>query len=206
MRVRTEAKRSDILDTAAGVFREQGFERASMAEIAARIGGSKATLYGYFRSKEELFVAVALAEGVKQVVPALEQLDENVDLRDALLPVGEKLLAFVTSSEAAAVHRMVMGEAQRSDIGRQFYINGRQRGLELLAAFFKRANKLGKIRSCDCLVAAIHFAGLIESELLPPIHFGLRRPAPTRLEIRRATERAVDVFLAAYANGAANPT
>jgi AcrR family transcriptional regulator len=199
MRVRTETKRSDIVDTATSVFLEQGFERASMSEIAARIGGSKTTLYGYFRSKEELFVAVVVTEALKQVGTAFEQLDENTpDLRDALLPAGEKLLAFVTSPDAVAAHRMVMSEAERSDIGRQFYMRGRQRGLELLAAFFERAHKLGKIRDCDFLVAAAHFVGLIESELLPPIHFRLGQPAPTRLEVRRAAERAVDVFLAAY--------
>jgi AcrR family transcriptional regulator len=202
MRVRTEARRCDILDAAAGVFLEQGFERASMSEIAARIGGSKTTLYGYFRSKEELFVAVVLAEAHKQVAPAFEQLDETMaDLRDALVPAGEKLIAFIISPDAVAAHRMVMSEADRSDIGQHFYVHGRQRALDLLVNFFERANKLGKIRDCDFLIAATHFLGLIESELLLPAQFRIGRPAPTRLEIRRAAERAVDVFLAAYGPG-----
>ena len=58
MRVRTESKREAILEAASHVFLESGFEGASMAEIAARVGGSKATLYGYFGSKEDLFVEV----------------------------------------------------------------------------------------------------------------------------------------------------
>src|SRR5262245_51865473 len=45
MGVRGEARRQKIVEAAVDVFREQGFERASMAEIAARAGGSKATLY-----------------------------------------------------------------------------------------------------------------------------------------------------------------
>jgi len=40
MRIRTDAKRSDIMEIAANVFLEQGFARASMSEIAARLGGS----------------------------------------------------------------------------------------------------------------------------------------------------------------------
>ena len=55
MRVRTEDRRQAIIDVALQVFREVGFERASMALISRRLGGSKGTLYGYFRSKEELF-------------------------------------------------------------------------------------------------------------------------------------------------------
>jgi len=199
MRVRTESKRSDILDTAASVFLEQGFERASMSEIAARVGGSKATLYGYFRSKEELFVAVAIAEAAKELVPALEELDAtSPDLRDALLPVAEKLIAFLLSPDSIAAHRMVMSEAGRSDIGRQFYANGRQRGLEHFAAFLERASMNGTIRRCDFYIAATHLVALIESEWVPPVLFGVARPAPSRLEIRQSMARALEVFLAAY--------
>jgi AcrR family transcriptional regulator len=200
MRVRTDAKRSDIMDIAASVFLEQGFARTSMSEIAARLGGSKATLYGYFRSKEELFVEVVAAEAEKQLLPAFEELDEHSgDLCDALVPVGEKLVTFLLTPDAIAAHRMVMGEAGRSSIGQTYYLSGRQRGIGYISAFIERASKIGRIRPCDFAVAATHLLALIESELLPPFHFGLARPAPSRLEIRQSTERAVDVFLRAYA-------
>jgi AcrR family transcriptional regulator len=199
MRVRTDAKRSDIMDVAASVFLEQGFARTSMSEIAARLGGSKTTLYGYFRSKEDLFVEVVVAEAGKQLLPAFEELDENADLRDALVPIGEKLVAFLLSPDALAAHRMVMSEAGRSNIGQHYYLSGRQRGIGLIAGFLERASKIGKIRPCDFVIAATHLLALIESEVLPPFHFGLARPAPSRLEIRQSTERAVDVFLRAYA-------
>jgi AcrR family transcriptional regulator len=199
MRVRTEAKRSDIVDIAATVFLEQGFARASMSEIAARLGGSKTTLYGYFRSKEELFVEVVVAEALKELLPAFEEIDENAaDLRDALVPVGEKLVTFLLTPDAIAAHRMVMSEAGRSNIGQLYYSNGRQRGLGYLAAFLERASKIGKIRPCDFTIAATHLVALIESELLPPVYFGLARPAPSRLEVRQSVERAVEVFLSAY--------
>ena len=77
MRVKTPARREAILAVAADVFKEMGFEGASMAEISARIGGSKATLYGYFKSKEELFVAVTHGEAKKQMEPALAALDQS---------------------------------------------------------------------------------------------------------------------------------
>jgi AcrR family transcriptional regulator len=199
MRVRTEAKRSDILDIAASVFLEQGFARTSMSEIAARLGGSKTTLYGYFRSKEELFVEVVVAEALKELLPVFEEIDENAaNLRDALMPVGEKLVTFLLTPDAIAAHRMVMSEAGRSNFGQLYYSNGRQRGLGYLSAFLERASKIGKIRPCDFVIAATHLVALIESELLPPVQFGLARPAPSRLEIRQSVERAVDVFLSAY--------
>ena len=58
MRVRTEVKRQEIIRIAGELFEERGYDRTSMSAIAARVGGSKATLYGYFKSKEELLLAV----------------------------------------------------------------------------------------------------------------------------------------------------
>ena len=199
MRVRTDAKRSRILDTAASVFLEQGFERASMSEIAARNGGSKATLYSYFRSKQELFLAVAFAEGEKQVGPAFASLESGVaDVRDSLLRVGEKLIAFLLTPGAIAAHRMVVSEAGRSDIGRHFYTKGRARGITQLAKFLEAACAAGKIRKADFRIAAMQLLALIESERVLPVLFAIERTRPSRRQIRQSTERAVDVFLAAY--------
>ena len=43
---------------AADLFRERGYRAATLDEIAKRVGVSKPTLYGYFRSKEELLAAI----------------------------------------------------------------------------------------------------------------------------------------------------
>ena len=49
------ANRGDHISAYLG---ELGFERTSMSEICTRLGGSKATLYNYFASKEALFLEV----------------------------------------------------------------------------------------------------------------------------------------------------
>jgi AcrR family transcriptional regulator len=55
---RHELLRAGILTAAADLFRERGYRAATLEEIARRIGVSKPTLYGYFRSKEELLAAI----------------------------------------------------------------------------------------------------------------------------------------------------
>lgn len=55
---RGEDLRHHILWSAKVVFLEQGFERASMDEVAARAETSKRSLYAHFGSKEKLFLAV----------------------------------------------------------------------------------------------------------------------------------------------------
>src|SRR5579872_2689987 len=56
------AKRRQILDGARAVFLAQGFDAASMGEIARAAGVSKGTLYVYFKHKEELFEAIVEEE------------------------------------------------------------------------------------------------------------------------------------------------
>jgi AcrR family transcriptional regulator len=48
------AKRDHILKTAAGVFAETGFARASMSQVAKDCGISKANIYHYYDSKDAL--------------------------------------------------------------------------------------------------------------------------------------------------------
>src|SRR5690606_33376975 len=57
------AKRKAILDAATDLFLEFGYDRTSLAQVAARAGVSKATLFKQFPTKAELFEAMVLAAG-----------------------------------------------------------------------------------------------------------------------------------------------
>lgn len=67
-----EARRQEILAAAARLWAEQAFAALSMAEIARAAGLAKGTLYLYFRTKEELFLA--MVEG--ELLAWFEELDE----------------------------------------------------------------------------------------------------------------------------------
>src|SRR5712675_870500 len=75
------AKCRQIIDGARAVFLAQGFDAASMGEIARVAGVSKGTLYVYFENKERLFDAVvgeecrAHAEGIFKFDPADHEVD-----------------------------------------------------------------------------------------------------------------------------------
>jgi AcrR family transcriptional regulator len=53
-----EAKRMQILESAIGVFAEKGFHSAKMQDIADELTIAKGTIYEYFQTKEDLFLAV----------------------------------------------------------------------------------------------------------------------------------------------------
>lgn len=70
------ARRGKILDAAQSLFAEQGLRMTTMESVAARSNVSKATVYSYFRDKDEIFsaVVVRIAEKVKaRVGDALSQ-------------------------------------------------------------------------------------------------------------------------------------
>src|SRR5215813_1397549 len=61
MNARRQAVRAQILRTAADLFRERGYRASTLDDIAARLGMSKASLYTYFRAKEDMLAAISRA-------------------------------------------------------------------------------------------------------------------------------------------------
>ena len=83
-----EEKQRVILDKAAEVFAEQGMEKASMAQVAARAQVSKALLYHYYPSKDALIFAI--------ITTHLEELDASIDeADDPALPPDQRLRRLV---------------------------------------------------------------------------------------------------------------
>src|SRR5262245_42582115 len=111
MRVRTEEKRQAILRAAQQVFEEHGFEGASMDAISRRLGGSKATLYGYFRTKEELAIAVLRSFAALEGGNVERFLDEAPDLRTGLERFGLFRLRTALTPNGLFVRRMVWADA-----------------------------------------------------------------------------------------------
>jgi AcrR family transcriptional regulator len=74
-RAKREESRRRILEAARGIFFEQGFEAANLDEVAHVAGIAKGTIYRYFESKAELYVAV-LARNADLFV---ERMEHTVD-------------------------------------------------------------------------------------------------------------------------------
>jgi len=72
------APRDSILAEAARLFADSGYENSAMADVAARLGMSKAAIYHYFRTKQDIYDAIiietlgALGQAVTDAVAAAE--------------------------------------------------------------------------------------------------------------------------------------
>src|SRR5215471_6882478 len=74
-------KTAAVLDAARTVFSRYGFEGATIDAVAAEAGIAKGTVYLYFKSKDELYVA-ALVRHVKELSQtARERMAAERDLR-----------------------------------------------------------------------------------------------------------------------------
>jgi AcrR family transcriptional regulator len=188
-----------ILDTAYRLFREQGFDKTSMAEINARVGGSKSTIYSHFHSKEELFVECMTAALENYLSGTLQYLDKSQSaLNAALVKFGTSVLTFICSPEQIDVRRLIIAEAARSGIGTLFFdkITAlRKRVSVFLAAYMES----GSLRRDDPDLAAEHFGALLEAEIIEPLLLQVRSGSPDTTEIAQAAQRAVTAFLRAYA-------
>ena len=146
MRIKTDEKRQHIIDTAYRLFRANGFEKTSMSEVTAQVGGSKATLYNYFSSKEELFLECMISITDHYLEGILSNLkNQEVDVETALFDLAKRALRLIFAPEMLASRRLVIAEAERSGIGRLFHekiISYQQE----IALFLERAMEEGKLR------------------------------------------------------------
>jgi len=195
MRVRTDERRKAIIEAATEIFAKVGYERASMAMIAERTGGSKTTLYGYFPSKEELFWAAMTGPMPEQGERALLELNPaDADVASILRRFGEAYLRIFASRAAIAVTRTGIAESGADrKLGNLLYQRGPKRVFNALAEYFSQLKARGAIADVDPHVAAIHFKGLLDAGIIEPLLFG------GRPEIRpnEAIEAAVGAFLRA---------
>ncbi|MGF6934558.1 AcrR family transcriptional regulator [Paraburkholderia sp. UCT70] len=178
-------------------FGELGFEQASMSEIAARAGVSKATLYNYFESKEEMFAEFMGAAAQQGVGAAFERLKTTVPVRDALLSFGKHCPVVVLTPQLLAVRRLAHLEGGRSKVGALFYERGPKPGWGVVTDLRQQLIDAGKLRSCNAAIATAHLRGLYEAELLELRLLGV--PADTSARnIAKVVQRTADMFLAAY--------
>ncbi len=198
MRTKSETKRKCIVDAAKEVFRELGFGAASMSEICARAGGSKATLYSYFSSKDELFSAAMREFAETHMEGVFRELDPLRTPAEALHAFGARFLLLIAQPDLISWHRTVFSEACKGDFGKLFYKLGPAEGQANLSAYLARCMAAGQLRQADGTVAAQHLMGLLKSECIDVLLLGVRESVP-EAEGRAMAERAVDAFLRAYA-------
>ncbi len=194
----TGRKVSQVLEGARTVFLRDGFEGASVDDIARQAGVSKATLYNYFPDKRILFMEVAKAECVRQETATDEMIAMNAAPEKALRTAAERMMRLFLSPFGRNVFRICVAESDRfPGLGKEFWESGPELMRTKMIAYFRQAIDRGELAIDDCDLAADQFAELCKADLFPKLMFGIQDRFSDE-EIARVADGAVATFMARY--------
>jgi len=195
---REALRRAAILRVARDIFSEVGYAATSMAQIAAKLGGSKATLYKYFPSKQELFAASLedlISDHASDMLPPVPSDDT---LEKSVSGLCRKLTSAMLSPPLIALFRLVIAESPRfPELGQAYYGKVVLPGTERLSAFLQQCMDRQLIRVADPMIAAQQLAALFRTSL----HFKALanvESASSPAAIEAEADAAAATFLAAY--------
>jgi len=195
-----DERRTAILDIAREAFLQDGYSGTSMSRIAVLVGGSKATLYSYFPSKKDLFVAVVDRETTRLYDEIFHIEPVRGEAEAVIAGVVKRCLEGLLSDTIVAGYRLIIAEAGRfPEIGKTAYELAVRRGLERIAQYFQKAREAGVLRDCDPRAAADSFLDLAAGNL----HTQRLWNAVEKLDaaaLEAEARRITAVFLAAYGN------
>ncbi len=194
----TPERRRSILNAAAQVFAEDGYEGASMSRIARGAGVSKGTLYNYFDDKATLFAAFVGEECRRNLSHVFEGTEPDGEPAPTLRAIGLRMLRMMLADEALSIYRVVLSEAAKFPaLAHAFFDAGPAPALRYLAEWIAAQNAKGRLRAPDPDFAAEQFFALCQTRL------SLRRrlrlaETQDEAEIAQVVDAAVAMFLARY--------
>jgi TetR/AcrR family transcriptional regulator, mexJK operon transcriptional repressor len=127
LKPRSADKREEVLDIASENFLSKGFDGTSINVMAREAGISKESIYRYFGSKEDLFMAVVERELSFYGNGMLETTNnyQGESLKEALFKVAEATLRVVSDDRTLALRRLVFQmSANGSKVGTHYYLAG----------------------------------------------------------------------------------
>lgn len=94
-----ERTRARLIEVAAQVIGEKGYERMALDEVAARAGMTRGAIYGNFADREELLLAV-VKSGWKPVIPSARG---GASLRERMRILGQAVVDAAPARQAHAI-------------------------------------------------------------------------------------------------------
>ena len=196
-RLRSEGKKTAILDAAETLFVTDGYERTTVDAVAARAQVSKRTVYNHFSDKEVIFLQVlsrvneALLSTIRAAVD--EELTPGRDLQEALTAFAHRIVDRAFGSADYLTFRQLISQQQAVP---RLPEAVRDRPLGLLEQRFAELAADGGIRAPRPRLAAQHFTALTISLAQEALLDNQSNTEPPDLDAIIAD--GVDAFLRAY--------
>lgn len=138
-------RRQEILDAAAALFARHGYSDTDMQILADKLQVGKGTLYRYFASKQDLFLA-AVDRVMRKLV---KQIDERIEgIRDPLERIEQAVHAYLRffAADPEYVELLIQERAQFKDRKKPTYFEHRLANVEKWRALYRGLITEGRIR------------------------------------------------------------
>ena len=192
---RGQKRKASILAAATKLFLENGYGETSVNMIIARSGGSKATFYSYFPTKDVLLRAVVDDIVLNREEPELQP---SEDIRTALCTFAEQRLRIVFSRQHQALLRLIIAERTRfPDIALMYFERGPKRSHDLLVEYMRELQERGLLDIESAAESAEFFIGMLLHQWYISELF-LHSAAPTPEAMRQRADHVVGRFLEAF--------
>ncbi len=193
-------RRERIVAGAAAMFVRDGYEGASMSQIAAAANVSKGTLYNYFPSKEALFAAFVRDNCRRLVREVFPDEPDAAPIEIELARISRTMLKVMLSPRGLSMYRVVVMEAVKfPELAQAFLAAGPNVTIGKMAAWISRKVAAGELSAADPVFAAEQFFALSQTRLALRARTDVSF-TPGEADIEQVVAGAVRVFLAAYRN------
>ena len=197
------SRKEAILNAAKDVFLEQGYDLATMDDIAERAATTKRTVYAHFENKEGLFAAMVAHSG-GMFLEHLGELDRGGSNYQAELErFANRYCELSTFRHAVQFQRVIIAESKRfPKLSRGVSTSIHGRALAMVARYLQELDRHGKLKVPDPKTAAEQFLDITTGSIrfatlfgmIPPLAHDPDPSEPDRTHSRRI-RRAVEVFL-----------
>ncbi len=183
-------RREEILDVAARVFAEKGYNDTKITEIAEALDIADGTLYNYFDSKRD--VLLSIINKVKSETKALEQEIGELETRDDLVVMLAKTYDVLIAH--LPFTRTLLMEAWADDAILQEYVADHLGRIgQRMHGFIVSRVDAGDFRPIDPALATQMVLGMFSAPVLPAVRGVTSPPSPEQCRV--LAETAVDLLL-----------
>ena len=192
----SKAQRQELLlQVAAEVFLEKGYEAASLDDIIRRAGGSRRNIYTQFGGKEGLFKSLIMQIASQALAPMKEHANEEGNLKAQLSSFAAGVMSILFSPAALGLSRIALFDGIRfPEIAEVYYASGPASAASSLAGLLEAARSRGAIQCPDCTMAANQFIGMLRDNRYLEVLLRLG-DAPDDREKETLVKNAVHIFL-----------
>lgn len=160
-------RKTQILKAASVVFARKGFAEARMEDIAEECGLSKATLYLYYRSKDDLIAGLMISTFREQMQGLRMLLDMDGTVRERLMAITQALVAVIQqNTDWLSISFEVYAVASRQPNVREFLKEYFAEYRNALAQLFRQGIERGEFLPFNTEHAAIALVALLEGLFL----------------------------------------